>query len=86
MCGDLLAHLPFDLRCMLQYVFYGPVFMQQLERRLLADPGNARNIIGRIAHKSLQIDDLLRFQPILLVDMSRSNSSISLIPFLVNAI
>ncbi|MNR05561.1 hypothetical protein D3C85_1215990 [compost metagenome] len=38
--------------------------MQHFERRLLTYAGNARNIIGRIAHETLQIYNLIRCESV----------------------
>ncbi|MNF91405.1 hypothetical protein D3C84_740050 [compost metagenome] len=45
--------------------------MEPLQRRLLANAWNARNIVGLIAHETFQVDNLLRHKAIYLMNDGR---------------
>ena len=67
----LLELLAGDILHMCEHVLDGTVGQQQLRSCLRADPRDARDVIGRIAHESLEIDELERLKAILLLKGSR---------------
>ena len=67
----LLELLAGDILHMCEHVLDGTVGQQQLRSCLRADTRDARNVIGRIAHESLEIDELERLKAILLLKGSR---------------
>ena len=67
----LLELLAGDFLHMCEHVLNGTVGQQQLRSCLRADTRDARNVVGRIAHESLEIDELHRLKAILLLEGSR---------------
>ncbi|MNZ53549.1 hypothetical protein D3C78_714290 [compost metagenome] len=57
---DIFLQLALQLVKVVQHTLYGAVLMKQLKCCLLSNAGHTRDIIGRIAHKPLQINDLFR--------------------------
>ena len=49
------------------------VFCDDRRRRLLADAGNSRNVIGSIPHKSFHFDNLIRTITIEFLHIIKSN-------------
>ncbi|MNP24681.1 hypothetical protein D3C76_1174560 [compost metagenome] len=68
---NLFFHLAFQLTCAVQHILYRSELVQQFQRCFLSNPGNPRNVIGRIAHQTLEINDLQWRQTITLFNLSR---------------
>ena len=65
--GELLAHAVFDVKCweLLIDLVDAVIALDQIHRGLLADPGDAGNVVGAVAHQGLQVDDAARLEAVL---------------------
>ena len=70
--AELLAHARLDFKrvelCINRIDIV--VLPDQRQRRLFTDPGDTRDIVGRIAHQRLDVDKLRRFNAILFTNRS----------------
>ena len=71
---EVLPHLRRQLVEMLQHRVGRPVFLDQLDGRLLADAGDAGDVVDRVAHQRLHLDRLGRRVAELLLQRWRRRS------------
>ena len=53
---------------MRKHILQSPVLLEQFHRGLFANAGDARNVVGVIAHKTLQIAHAVGFETVLLLE------------------
>ena len=71
---QLLAQLSLDVSGVVQHVFQCAVFLQQLHRGLVADPGNPGNIVARVPGQALPVRHLRGGKPVFLINLFRGKA------------